>query len=355
VGGVTIRVLVVDDYQPFRAFVCSTLQKKREWQDIHEAADGLEAVRKAEELRPHLIVLDIGLPQLNGIEAARQIRKLSPESRILFVSQESSADVVEEALRLGAWGYVVKAHAGSELLAAAEAVCQGRRFVGSGLSGRNVTESTNAPAPERAPQKESAPSLVHRKEVTRTHQVGFYPDDDSLLAALTRFVEAALKLRNPIIVVATDPHRMKLFDGLQSRGWDVAGAIRDGGFISLDSYQILSTFMVNDWPDSARLLKTAGDLIRQAAKAAQGENGRVAACGAIAPVLLAQGKVEAAIQVEHLWDTIARSYDIDVLCAYSSRGFQCVEDSRIYERICREHSAVVTPESAIPIRRSSVC
>jgi DNA-binding NarL/FixJ family response regulator len=91
--------------------------------------DGFEAVRKAAELQPDLILLDIGLPFLNGIEAARQIRKLAPESKIIFVTQESSADVVEEALSSGAMGYVVKAEAASELLAAVEAVCQGRQFV----------------------------------------------------------------------------------------------------------------------------------------------------------------------------------------------------------------------------------
>ncbi len=105
-----------------------------------EVSDGLEAVQKAQELKPDLIVLDIGLPTLTGIEAARRIRKLSPESKILFLSQESSADAVREALGLGAWGYVVKAHAGSELLPAVEAVLQGHQFVSSGLSSHRFTE-----------------------------------------------------------------------------------------------------------------------------------------------------------------------------------------------------------------------
>jgi DNA-binding NarL/FixJ family response regulator len=126
---------VVDDCEEFRRFICSTLRTRPELQIVGEVSDGLEAVHKAEELRPDLIVLDIGLPTLNGIEAARQIRKVAPECKILFVSQESSADVVREALVLGALGYVVKAHAGSELLAAVEAVLQGRQFVSSGLLG----------------------------------------------------------------------------------------------------------------------------------------------------------------------------------------------------------------------------
>ncbi len=133
--GSTARILVVDDYDPFRRFVSTTLQKHLKLQVIAEAWDGLEAVQKAEELQPDLIVLDLGLPTLNGIEAARRIRKLSPKSKILFVSQESSADVVEEALALGALGYVVKAHAGSDLLLAVGAVLEGRQFVSAGLAG----------------------------------------------------------------------------------------------------------------------------------------------------------------------------------------------------------------------------
>ena len=129
----TVRVLVVDDHEPFRRFTCSTLGKRRDVQVIGEASDGLEAVRKAEELKPDLIVLDIGLPTLNGIEVARRIRKLCPECKILFMSQESSAAVAQEAFSLGALGYVVKTHAGRELLAAVEAVCQGKQFVGRGL------------------------------------------------------------------------------------------------------------------------------------------------------------------------------------------------------------------------------
>jgi DNA-binding NarL/FixJ family response regulator len=129
-----IRVLVVDDHEPFRRFVRATLNLRPEVQVISEASDGLEAVQKAAELQPGLIVLDIGLPGLNGIEAARRIRKLSPNSTILFLSQESSPEIVQEALCLGALGFVIKAHAGSQLLAAVEAVLRNEQFVSSRLN-----------------------------------------------------------------------------------------------------------------------------------------------------------------------------------------------------------------------------
>jgi DNA-binding NarL/FixJ family response regulator len=130
----TVRVLVVDDYEAFRRFICSTLEKRSTLQIICEASDGVEAVRRAEELKPDLILLDIGLPELSGLQAAREIRKFAPESKIIFVSQESSPDVVQEALSLGAQGYVAKARAGIDLLPAVEAVLEGRRFVSSGLT-----------------------------------------------------------------------------------------------------------------------------------------------------------------------------------------------------------------------------
>jgi DNA-binding NarL/FixJ family response regulator len=127
------RILLVEDFEPLLRYEISLLQENPEWQIIGEATDGLEAVQKAEALRPDVILLDIGLPKLNGIEAARQICVLIPGSRIIFVSQESSAEVVTEALSFGARGYVLKVRAGSDLLVAIEAVLGGGQFVSSGL------------------------------------------------------------------------------------------------------------------------------------------------------------------------------------------------------------------------------
>ena len=138
----SIRVLVVEDFAPFLEFICSTLRKDPGLQIIGEVSDGLEAVRQAEELKPDLILIDIGLPTLTGLEAARQIRKLAPESKIVFLTQESSADVVQEALNLGARGYVVKTRAAIDLIAAVDAVLEGRQFVSDGLSGQYFTDTS---------------------------------------------------------------------------------------------------------------------------------------------------------------------------------------------------------------------
>jgi DNA-binding NarL/FixJ family response regulator len=137
-----IRVLVVDDHEPWHSFYSTTLQKQPNLQVIGHASDGLEAVRQAQELQPDLILLDIGLPTLNGIEAARRILEVSPTSKILFVSENRSADIAEEALGTGAGGYVVKSDAANELLPAVSAVLEGKRFASASLDGHVLATSS---------------------------------------------------------------------------------------------------------------------------------------------------------------------------------------------------------------------
>ena len=307
---------------------------------VGEVSDGLEAVQKAEELQPNLIVLDIGIPTLTGIEAARRIRKLSPESKILFISQESSADVVQEALSVGALGYVVKTDAGSELLAAVEAVVQGRQYLSGGLSSHNRADATDTQAIRSLTQAGSPIAGTEKKGIPRSHEVEFYSDDAAFVVGFTRFIEAALEAGDAVIVIATESHRKSLLQRLQEHGVDVAAAIEQGRYVSLDVADTLSTFMVNDLPDPARCLKVAGDLVMEAAKAAKGEPPRVAVCGECAPILWAQEKADAAIQVEHLWDEIAWKHEVDILCGYVLNSFQREQESHVYERICAEHSAV---------------
>ena len=125
-----VRVLLVDDFEPFRRTVRSILARQPELQVVGEAADGFEAFQKAEALNPDLILLDIGLPSLNGIEVANRL--CSSGAKVLFVTGNNDADVVRAALSNGAKGYVLKVDAGSELLLAIKAILRGEKFVSSG-------------------------------------------------------------------------------------------------------------------------------------------------------------------------------------------------------------------------------
>ena len=331
----SVRVVVVEDHEQFRRLICSTVEKAPELQVVGIVSDGLAAVQKAAELQPDLILLDIGLPSLNGIEAARRIRKLSPQSKILFVSQESSADVVKEALATGARGYVVKTDVGSELLPAVDAVLRGEQFVGRRFAGHDFTGASDARLSEGGPSPSNL-APFQQKVITRCHEVGSYSDDQRFLDDLTQFIGAALKAGNAAVVVATESHRAGLLPRLEALGMDIAAAIGQGRYISFDAADALSTFMINGMPDPAQFL----NLITRAADAAKGEPARVAVFGEGVHLLWAQGNAEAAIRVERLTNLIARSYDVDILCGYYLSIVRGGMDSHIFQRICAEHSAV---------------
>lgn len=138
----SVRVLVADDYQPWLNFISATLQKEPELKIIGLVSDGQEAVQQAQQLQPDLILLDIGLPTMNGFEAASRIREISPSSRILFVSESRSPEIAEAVLSKGASGYVVKTDAASELLPAIKAVLEGKRFISACLAGHFLVATT---------------------------------------------------------------------------------------------------------------------------------------------------------------------------------------------------------------------
>jgi len=132
----SIKLLVVDDHEVARRSIRSVLISNPNLEVVAETADGEQAVEKARDLHPDIILLDISLPGISGIEAGRRIRAISPESRIVYVSQHDSLRMAEDAMKLGACGYVVKSDAGRDLLAAIEAAREGRVFVSQTLVAR---------------------------------------------------------------------------------------------------------------------------------------------------------------------------------------------------------------------------
>ena len=314
-------ILVVDDYENWRRQVLSLLQARPAWQVIAEASDGSEAVQKAEDLKPDLILLDVGLPNLNGIEAARRIRQRSPSSKIIFLSQNSDLDVVRAALGTGALGYVRKTDARRELLPAMDAVLRGKQFVSSSLKDHQFTDTSAEKAPH-------------------THEVLFYSDDTVLLDSVTRFIAAALRAGNAAIVLATKSHRDSLLQRLKAGGVDTDGALQQGTYISLDAAETLSTIMVNGLPDPVRFFGSVGGLIEAAAKAAKSEQPQVVLFGEAVALLQAEGNADAAIRFEQLGNDLAKTQEVDILCAYPLSSFHNEEDEHLFQSISAEHSAV---------------
>jgi len=315
-----IRVLVVEDFEDWRRQVRLLFQERPQWQIIAEASDGSEAVQKAEDLKPDLILLDIGLPKLNGMEVARRIRQRSPSSKIIFLSQNSDLDVVRAALDTGALGYVRKTDARRELLPAMDAVLRGKQFVSSSLN-HQFTDT-------------SAEKAAHR------HEVQFYSDDALLLDTFALFIAVALKSGRAAIVAVTESRRDGLVSRLKEHGLDVDAASQQGTYIQLDVAKTFSTFMVNDMPDATRFFQIVGGLIEAAAKAARQQHHGVVVCGEGTSVLWAEGKADAAIRVEQLWDEIGKTFGVHILCGYALSSFHGEKDEHVFQSICAEHSAV---------------
>lgn len=320
-----LRVLAVDDFEPWRRFVSSALQHQFNLQTFIEVSDGLEAVYKAESLRPDLILLDIGLPTLNGIKAASRIRDVSPRSKILFLSEESSPEVAEAALEAGGAGYVVKSDAGRELLTAVTALCEGKRYICSRLGGQVFFSTPNDDTPEGF--------LCHELQV--------YSTDASFLDRSTSFIAEGLNGGNAVVVLATEAHRKGLVQKLQTQGFDIDAIVNSGSYIPIDAHEALSSFMVDDLPDASRFENTVSNLVKTASKAPNGVTRRVLICGEGAPLLWARGNMDAALRIEELSDVVSHKYGIPILCGYILADFQGAKEQEIFRAICSAHSSVI--------------
>ena len=338
----SIRILLVEDFRPYRSFVALLLSKNFQ-ANVYEAEDGLEAVVQAQRLKPDVVLIDVGLPKLNGLEVARQIRELVPNSKILFLSALEDPDVVRAAIRTGAIGYVVKSDAGSELTKAVENVLRGQRFISSKLRGLISEGAEDSPTPNGPIRKQnfassSAPDPARETKVHRCHEVQFYSNDALLLGRLTYFIGEALMAGNGAIVFATKRHRDDLFDELKFLGVDVDSLMQWGTFISLDAAETLSSFMVNDQPDATRFFEAFGNLVQSALNAATAKHPRIAIFGEAVALLWAAENRKAALRLEQLGNELVKTHPVDILCAYPF-SLNIQEDLAAFNAVCAEHSA----------------
>lgn len=305
------RVIVVDDYEPFSRLICSTLETNG-FQVVARASDGLEAVQRSQDLRPDLILLDIGLPKLNGMDVARRVLKLTPEAKIIFLSQESSPDVVQEALSLGALGYVHKSRVHRELLPAIDSALAGRQFTGNGLKDHDLPQLTSGHG-------------------THCHEILVYSDDAVLVNGFARFIASALNAGNPAMVVVTRSHREGILQKLRTDGVAVDAAMHHGTCIWWDG---------SETPDPSRLPATIRNLIDAASRAGKAGRPRVALCGEVAGRLWAEGKTDEALEMERMANELARAQEINILCSYPLDASQGEEAQLSFKRLSAEHSAV---------------
>ena len=318
------RVLIVDDHESWRRTLRLMLLRDEVWQIAGQALDGVEAIEKVDTLKPGLILLDVGLPRMNGIEAARKILERDAAAKILFLSAYGAWDIAEAALTTGAHGYVLKIDAPHQVARAMEIVAEGGRFVSPRLGGRSVEQRLDE----------------HTDQSSRCHEAAVESDEGSLVERYALFAQTAFDAGEAFVLMTSDRRIAGVDRLLQSRGLDIESARQRGRYVSLNVNDGLATCMVDGWPDETRVWSASTSLFMRAASKLTTDHRRVAACGDCSPLLLRHGKPDAAIHLEQLWDDLSRTFNIRVLCGYSTPP---VEHAEAFQRICEIHSIVHTP------------
>jgi CheY-like chemotaxis protein len=298
------------------------LAETRRWQVVGEAADGVRAIHSARSCQPDVILLDVELSALNGIETAKRILAGEPHSKIVFMSAHQSWDIAEIALTSGARAYMLKSAAGHELLPALDAVAGGARFISGVLVGRH---------PERNRPKRGV-------ALPPSHEAVFCPDYGCQLDAFARFAEGALSGGRTVMVATASARRNEFQRRLRARGIDVDLANRQARYFPLDVSELLSAILVDGQPDERRFWNAGISLLARAARASKGECARVAICGEGCGMLAAEGRIDAAVRLEHLWHEFASTFNVEILCSYLAPATD--DDEHDVRRITAGHSAV---------------
>jgi DNA-binding NarL/FixJ family response regulator len=339
----SVRILVLQDFAQFQQLVAPILQQKNSWQVVGIAVEAADAVRLAQQLQPDLILLDLDLPRMNGIDAARQIRRLVPECKLVLLSHEASAGVVRQAFRLGASSYVIKKHASYALITAVEEALMDRQFASARVAAdHNLSENADAPPDFGFGEVSDVlrfPSL-RNAAIAPNHEIQFYSDQNILLNRVVPFILAALKAGNSAIVCASESVRGDLFRAVQAREAEIDNLIQRGSYLALDTQETVSEFMLRNSPNATKFVELMGGVATAAADAATSQRSRVALYQECSHLLWAQGLEGATLEVERLFNWLAYEYDLNVVCGYSIAYFDTEQDIHLIQRLCAQHSAV---------------
>ena len=337
------RVLLVEDFHTFRRAIRTLLEQHPGFQVVGEATDGDEAIQLAGSLLPDLILLDINLPKLNGLQVVPQILTFSPSSQIVFLTQEPSAEVAEEALRLGARGYVVKTDAGSELLKALEAITRGERYLSRQLSTQLRSEELDRLGVKTRTALEDVGAGIMGSQGGQTqcaHEAQYYLHDGDFQESLRLCVGKALSAGDSAIVLVTLSHQRALCKALRAEGVPVHQEIRTGRLRLVDADAVVAGYLCDEHPDEARSEQEILLLVESAEKARIGEHSRVCAFGECLSLLYAKGKGDLVLRLERLWDELGKAHNLYLRCWYQVSQQQLASDSEFFQKVCEEHTAV---------------
>jgi DNA-binding NarL/FixJ family response regulator len=326
----TTRVLLVEDHEGFRSYVRSALLQRKELELVGVAGDGLEAVEKCRELLPDIVLMDIGLPRLNGLDAARRILAEFPNCRIVFLTQEHAPEILEEALKLGASGYVLKTRAARDLFPAMQSARQGPPFVSSNGASRTPAQAAGAVSDRSQTVAQPFPAFTH------SHEVHVYPDEESFVAGLASFITRSLSAQKAVLAFFTEQREQRILAAVERSGIDVKALVAAGRFVPRQVSDLATELLLQGRTDRASLVAESVEIVENMVKANPGR--RVCVCGECATSLFSGGRADAAVVLETIWDELTQRYRLEVFCAYLLADAR--QDAAAYEEIRAAHSLV---------------
>ena len=306
------RVLIADDNPRVLEMVVDLLEA--DFEIIAAASDGRQALDLSLRLDPQIIVLDVSMPELDGFEVLRKLRGSGSRAKVVLLTLHQSDEFVTHAIRSGAQGYVFKTRMPLDLTSAIDHALAGRLF---------------------------APTLTSLSIVPGTgHMAQFHSNDRFFLDEVSQFIGSTLRSGELIVVAATEQTRMGIAHRLEERGMDLTAMTAQGQYVVMDAAESLSQFMRDGRPDAERLGDIVADLDRLRLSFAHGQQSRLTIFGEMAVPLCRDGNVEAAVEVERIWNNLTRSLSFLTVCSYPIECFQGEASSKMFPSVCSEHVAV---------------
>jgi len=348
----SIRILIVDDHEAIRRRVRSLLSTRAEWFICGEAADGLDAVEKAKRLRPNVVLMDMTMPRMKGVQATKIIRKEVPEAKVVVIGQNDPSVVRRQAIEIDACGFVAKADLSRDLLSTIDRLVGHRPF---GDEGENFDmrvpdgkRKIGVPV-SRDDQSEPWCGLL-ADAAPRDHIVQLYQDENFLSRAVCRFAVSAINHGEGVILVPTSAHWNALRPRLEAEGVDVKPAQASGQLTVVDADQLLPGFMREAMPDAPLFLGLAAETIAQARGGDRFT--KVRWWGEMVNVLWERGDVAASMGLEDLFHKLAHDHEIAIFCSFLMDNFDGEVHTRMLPRLGQNHSHLIPVEDYARLERS---